>query len=277
MSHAAFLILALLPGAGRGEPPVAVPPGLANVELAERAEAEFRLGVEQRGDAEKARPHFRTAAAYFDELRRRGARNALLYRNLGNADLLADDLPHAILSYRRGLALAPYDRSLRDNLEQARALVVYPAGTALGRPPVENRPPWLPRLRSEWAFAAAAAFYVLTWALLTRWLMARRGALLAGGLMALALAGVATALLIVDLRGERGRGTEALVVIAEDGVLLRKGNGLAFPPRYEAPLNRGVEARLLFERGDWLQIELAGGEVGWVPRAYTLVDEAPPG
>jgi hypothetical protein len=100
---------------------------------------------------------------------------------------------------------------------------------------------------------------------------------LAGGLAALALAGLATALLIVDLRGERGRGTEALVVIAEDGVLLRKGNGLAFPPRYETPLNRGVEARLLFESGDWLQIELAGGEVGWVPRAYALADEAPPG
>ena len=57
----------------------------------------------------------------------------------------------------------------------------------------------------------------------------------------------------------------------------RKGDGLAFPPRYGAPLNRGVEARLLFERGDWLQIELSGGEVGWVPRAYALVDEAAPG
>ena len=277
MSPAALLSAALLLGAGPGEAAVAVPPGLANAELAARAEAEFRLGVEQRNDAEKARPHFRTAAAYFDELRRRGARNALLYRNLGNAYLLADDLPHAILSYRRGLALAPYDRSLRDNLEQARALVVYPAGSALGRPPVVDRPPWLPRLRSEWAFAVAAAFYVLTWALLTRWLMVRRGALLAGGLAALALAGVATALLIVDLRGERGRSADTLVVIAQDGVLLRKGNGLAFPPRYETPLNRGVEARLLFERGDWLQIELAGGEVGWVPRAYALADEAAPG
>jgi hypothetical protein len=37
--------------------------------------------------------------------------------------------------------------------------------------------------------------------------------------------------------------------------------------------NRGVEARLLFARGDWLQIELAGGEVGWVPRRLVLVDE----
>jgi hypothetical protein len=63
-----------------------------------------------------------------------------------------------------------------------------------------------------------------------------------------------------------------LVVIADDGVLLRKGNGLSYPPRYETPLNRGVEARLLVSRGDWLQIELEGGEIGWVPREYARVD-----
>jgi hypothetical protein len=37
-------------------------------------------------------------------------------------------------------------------------------------------------------------------------------------------------------------------------------------------VNRGVEARLLFEREGWAQIELAAGEVGWVPREYLLVD-----
>jgi uncharacterized protein YgiM (DUF1202 family) len=67
-----------------------------------------------------------------------------------------------------------------------------------------------------------------------------------------------------------------LVVIAEDGVLLRRGNGLTYPPKYEAPVNRGVEARLLVARGDWLKVELAGGESGWVPRKYALLDAEPP-
>jgi uncharacterized protein YgiM (DUF1202 family) len=75
------------------------------------------------------------------------------------------------------------------------------------------------------------------------------------------------------MRWDSGRAADApLVVIAEDNVILRKGNGLSYPPRYEQPVNRGVEARLRYERGDWLQIELAGGEVGWVPRAVALVD-----
>jgi hypothetical protein len=77
--------------------------------------------------------------------------------------------------------------------------------------------------------------------------------------------------LTLELRHE-SEPTEPLVVIADDGVLLRKGHNLHFPPRFETPVNRGVEARLLFEHGDWLQIQLAGGEVGWVPRKLVLVD-----
>jgi hypothetical protein len=68
----------------------------------------------------------------------------------------------------------------------------------------------------------------------------------------------------------RAEGQHPLVVIADDGVLLRKGNGEAYPRRYDTPLNRGVEARLLYARGDWLQIELTSGEVGWVWAAYTV-------
>jgi hypothetical protein len=61
-------------------------------------------------------------------------------------------------------------------------------------------------------------------------------------------------------------------VIVEDNVLLLKGNGDAYPPRYETPVNQGVEARLLFERDGWLQIELSGGEVGWIRADYAAVD-----
>jgi hypothetical protein len=101
--------------------------------------------------------------------------------------------------------------------------------------------------------------------------MLRRGRLLAGGIVAFVAASVLGALFVVLARAEREETSRPVVVIAEDGVLLRRGDNLAFPPRYETPVNRGVEARLLFERDGWLQIELAGGEVGWVPRAYALV------
>jgi uncharacterized protein YgiM (DUF1202 family) len=66
--------------------------------------------------------------------------------------------------------------------------------------------------------------------------------------------------------------THPLVIVATDGLLLRKGDGLAFPARYDTVVNRGVEASLLFERAEWVQIELSGGEVGWVPSDAVLID-----
>ena len=98
----ALLLLVVKPEAAPG-----LPPGLSDLELAGRAEAEFGEGVRLRQAADKARPHFRAAAGYFEDLRRRGASNPLLYRDLGNAYLLAGDLPRAVLAYRLGLRRSP--------------------------------------------------------------------------------------------------------------------------------------------------------------------------
>jgi hypothetical protein len=94
--------------------------------------------------------------------------------------------------------------------------------------------------------------------------------MLLAGLLLLACATGVTALLV---RQERWRQDRPIVVIAADGVLLRRGDGSLFPPRYDTPLNRGVEAELLFRRGGWLQIELSGGEVGWVELGKAVVEE----
>jgi hypothetical protein len=269
---AGFLITVLLAGVPlqAGEP--LDPTGLSDAEVAGRGEEAFREGVRLHETGGESRASFRTAAALFEELRRRGVSNALLYRNLGNAHLLAGDLPNAILSYRRGLGLAPHDRDLEELLARGRDKVVYQADSRLGRQPPDSRPPWLPRVGDGWLFAAALGFYTLACIGGTRWLMVRRAGWLGAMAGGLAVAALLAGWLALDVRAAGEASVRPLVVIADDGVLLRKGNGLAYPPRYETPVNRGVEAKLLFERGDWLQIELAGGEVGWVPRRYALAD-----
>jgi hypothetical protein len=242
-------------------------------ELLRQAREAFTEGVRLRDDADRARPLFRRSADLFEELRRRGAANAALFRDQGNACLLADDLPGAILAYRRGLRLAPNDHALQQLLADAREQVVYPPRTgAFARPPAESRPPWLPRLPLLAGLLLAWAFYTVGCVSLARWWMLRRGPFLSLGLVAWGV----TALLALAVAAEEMRARDArerpLVVMADDGVLLRKGNGEAYPRRYETPVNRGVEARLLYERGDWVQIELSGGQAGWVPRAYVLID-----
>ncbi len=248
--------------------------GLSDRAVLERAEAEFQEGLHLRRDRDQAGPHFRNAASHFDELRQRGIGNPSLYRNLGNAYLLAGDLPRAILSYRRGLYRSPNDFDLRESLAEARARVAYPTSGDLGRPASDNRPPWLPHPRSRWLMFAAAACYALGCVGVTRWRMVRRGRLLTAGFFALVLASLFSGWLLLRAYEQNEREAHPLVVIARDGVLLRRGNGMVFPPRYDTPVNRGVEGRLLFERGGWLQIELSGGEIGWVPREAVLVDRS---
>lgn len=243
---------------------------LTPTELKDRGEAAFADGSRHRDDPDAARPCFHSAANCFEELRRRGARNATLYRNLGHSYLLCGDLPQAILSYRRGLRFTPGDGDLNAGLLVAREHVTYPPGSRLGRPGPAGRASWLARVSGEWVVAGAAFFYIGACASLTRWLMTRRGLVLAAALAALVGAGLLTAVAVAEARGTP---SGPLVVIADDGVLLRRGDSLSYPPRYETPINRGVEGHLLAERGNWLQIELSGGEAGWVMREYVLVDE----
>jgi hypothetical protein len=241
----------------------------ADATVAQAALAAFQRGLECRERQEKSRGHFRAAADGFEELRRRGVRNSALERDLGNAYLLASDLPQAILAYRRGLRLQPNDRVLRANLETARQRVLFLEGSGLGRPPDDRRPPWLPHAPRT-LFTGAALSYLAFCVLLTRWYMVRRSRLLGAALVCLTGAAAATVLLVAGGLLESSR---PVVVIAADGVRLRKGNGQSFSPRYDTPLNRGVEASLLYRKGGWLQIELSGGEVGWVAADVALVEE----
>jgi hypothetical protein len=242
------------------------PDRLDDATLAERADAAFAEGVRLRSDADAARPCFRRAADYYEALRRRGVRNPALFRNLGNALLLADDLPGAILSYRRGLRLAPHDAELRACLAAARAQVMTPPAQ-----PKEERPPLRTRVPPAWWFGGAALLYGLACVGVLRWRMTRRTQPLWFTVVWL---GAAASLTVGGVEAVRvGRSDDrTLVVISEDGTVLRQGNGTAYPPRLDAKLNAGVEAVLLFERDGWLQIELANGVVGWVPAKDALID-----
>jgi tetratricopeptide (TPR) repeat protein len=245
--------------------------GHSNADLITQAEAAFRSGVEVRDNPDKARPLFRKAASCYEELHRRGSDNADLYRTQGNCHLLAGDLPRAILAYRHGLRLAPADSVLRANLIHAREQVVYAARGDL-RPPADTVPPWLLYLSPPLSLLLFGAFYSLGWLGFVRWWMVGRTAPLSIGIVAFLLAALPAASLAFLEWSEREQSLHPVVVVAADGVLLRRGNGVLYPPRLESPLNRGVEASLQFERGPWLQIELAGGAMGWVPRTAVLLD-----
>lgn len=265
MGHAAVLIAVL------GSAP-AMPPEAG---LSDRARRAFEEGLRLRGDPVRAKERFRAAAAVYEQLRKRGTENAALFRSQGNASLLAGDLPQAIFAYRRGLRLAPADGALQEALAAAREDVARKVTGGFGRPPADDRPPWLPRVGfSGWSFALLLLVYVLCCLSLARWAMTRRQELLLASGIGLLLTGLAAALLGLASLYEKREQARALVVIAQDDLPLLLGNGLSYKSRYVENLPRGAEARVLFRRSDWLQIELSGGEIGWVPLSTVLLDDS---
>jgi hypothetical protein len=273
LALAAFVFLAaggIVPASAADSPAA----GLSEEEILARAEAAFRRGIQERARPAEARQRFAEAADAYQSLRQRGARNAALCRDLGNAALLAGRLPRAILAYREGLLLAPQDGDLQEALEYARDEVRYPAPGQFGRPPAEDWPVWLPLPPPGTLLTLAVAAYALACVAVSRWLMTRRrAAVLAGAALIAALVLGAG----WGLRQVRRVGAERtpVAVIADDGVPLRLGNGPSYPRHDELPvLSRGMEARLLFQRGDWLQLEFPGGATGWVPRRHVLVGDS---
>jgi hypothetical protein len=251
---------------------LAVPAPTADADVRDLAAETFARGAAE-ADPVKARPLFRRSAELFEELRARGYENPALFRNLGNAWLRSGDVPRAIFAYRRGLALDPSDLELRRALAFARDKVRYPNETSFGRPLVDHRPPWLPYVGpTPLVLAGLTAWYALACVLLTRWWLRSDGRALLAGSAGLALALVAAAGLYLVVRHDRADEGRPLVVVTGGDLYLLRGNGPAYPRAYPTPVTSGVEARMRHRRGDWLQVELSGGEVGWVPASAVLVD-----
>ena len=247
-------------------------PEASDVDLFRRGESAFRAGLVRREKADvndRGEADFREAVRAWETIRERGVDTAPLYRNLGHAYFLAGDLPRAILNYRKGLRREPGDSELRDGLRQARGRVVFAEGTALGRP-AEASPVLLAPLSPGWLFTLGIVIHTTAWAFLTRWFMVRGPRLLTAGLV-LFSASLALGWLVYQRQNDDPE--SPIVVIARDGVLLRKGNAPAFPPWSDVPLNRGVEAEQLLSRSGWVQIRLSGGEIGWVGSAEVVVGD----
>lgn len=238
-------------------------------DLRRRAEEHFAEGLRLRDRGERGTRAFRACAEALEELRRQGVDNPLLEQNLGNAYLLAGDLPRAILAYRRGLRLAPGDAALRARLALARERVVFAEGSSRGRieePAGENG---LPYLSTTTLYTLTILCYGLGLLSLTRaWMRRARAWVWSGALLLVLAAGLGLLLMQRMWTPER-----PLVVLAKDGVLLRKGNSKLFPAWFAEGLNRGVEATLLHEQEGWCQIELSTGEVGWVAEEDVVRDD----
>jgi hypothetical protein len=236
------------------------------------AERAFAEGTALRLDSAHARPAFARAAADYDALWNQGFHTPELALDRARAHRLAGNLPQSVAALHDGLAAARFARPLQVELEDARAAVQFPLDGELA---AQCRPRPLRGLSTRMspadAWAVAGALWLAACAGVARFAMTRNAVWLAG-------AGLAAAALIAlgwvwfqDAR-QRARDESAPLLIVADDTTLRRGNAAAYPPppRLEAPLPRGTEVRERARRGGWVQVELSGGAVGWLPEGAVI-------
>jgi len=233
--------------------------------------AAFAEGRKLIADGKDARPAFQRALRSFEKRDVDGLETTALAQNLGNAAFLAGDLPRAILAFRYGLFFDRHHSLLRDNLAYARSQVRHAAGNEHGRPETDRWPVWLPRLRATLYIIVSFISYCLTWIALT-------GCALRPALWRAVAAAASCAVACGALYGCYLLRVQAIndlafppVIVRLDDVPLRTGNGPSYPLHADLPrLARGMEARRLGNRGSWLQIQFALGEIGWVEQRNVL-------
>ncbi len=238
-------------------PPIATPPFLTPPSPQDASFAEGNR-LYQAGD-------FAGAVAQYDSVLRGGFESSELFYNLGNAHYRTGDVARAVLNYERAARLDPAAEDIRANLEIVRRTL---------RDRIEPLPRfwlltavdwWMTLIPGGWLLIGAAACYLAMGAAVVAVVLLRgRGRLPAGLRATLHLGALGTVLLGGTLIA---RETGALE--AERAIVMATETRVLSAPSEEGgltvfTLHAGTAVRIDRRAGEWAEIVLADGKVGWL-------------
>lgn len=208
--------------------------------------------------------NYRQAITLYDSVLNSGFHSAELYYNLGNAHFKRNELAPAILYYERAKKLKPFSERINHNLEFARQMQ---------KDEIEKLP---------------VMFYVRWWQKLTRLLSLRSWSILS--LLLIVLASLSWAFFItsktiikrrrlfwssafasllflltltITLRNYHNIKHEKAAIVFQSVI-----TGKSSPDRDSKDLfviHEGMKVYVLNKIGDWYEIKLPDGTVGWLP------------
>ena len=201
---------------------------------------------------------YEDAAGFYEQLITHGVDNVELHYNLANTRFKQNNLPEAVLHYRRAWRRAPRDPDIRANLHFA----LNAAGA------VEPSPGFAAKIfetlsYSEWITAATGGYALLMALLLLALLIRRARRLLLRACLVPAL------LMLLSLGGWRhwtGWMNEPEWVIVNSGATALFGPIEGATAHFKVPLAALVRQRGTDAKG-WVEIEYDGKE-GWIQESY---------
>ncbi len=217
----------------------------------------------RRAEAAYAKGDHKSALALYDSVNTRMTSASLLF-NIGNCWSKLGDVPHAILYYERALRLAPGAEDIQANLDQERAKVVdrmnelpsFTLGSLWDRLQGGTDVDQWAR-RSLWACALMAIA-----AIAGTWARARGAKRLLFGTAAIALVATVCSALLAFYRVQQVEDRGSAIIMTPSVDIL--GEPHAGSTRLFI-LHQGTKVSALHRQGEWQEVRLASGAVGWLP------------
>lgn len=210
-----------------------------------------------------AQNEYAYAAELYEQVLEEGYEAAGLYYNLGNAYFRNDKIAKAILNYERAKRLKPNDENILFNLHVARTHIVDRIEPV---PKLFYEQWWqsLITLQSEKGWAITAIIFVLALFASLIWFFISSRSFFKKTAFILSLVFITT--------------TSLSLVFAQKqyNKLTYENEAIVFTPRLTAKsapdasspnlfvIHQGTKVEIRQELGDWYEIKLANGNVGWV-------------
>lgn len=208
--------------------------------------------------------NFREAYELFNNLIDKGYSSFSLYYNTGNAAFKTGEIPSAILNYEKSLLLKPFNKDARYNLEIAKTYTV----DKLEVIPEIFFIDWLKILsltmRANYWAVGALLFFTVSVVLLAVFLFSDRyriKKLSFAGAIALFILFLVSLGLGLTNRSLTANNNEAIIfepVVTGSSSPGTGGNELFV-------IHEGTKVEILDKLGDWYEISLSDGTIGWIP------------
>ena len=224
----------------------------------------FANNIQQEAVQAYEKGEYQKAADLYESLTKEGYNSADLYYNLGNAYYKAGENAQAILNYERALLYAPNDADLKTNLEIAKLKTVDKID------PVEKIfiYNWIDSIRNmntsnQWATIAVGAFVLFLGCFALYFI---------GGKVWMKKIAFFSAILLFILilfANSAASAQKERLVNRDYAIVFAKSVTAKSTPADSGTdlfvLHDGTKVKVKSKVGEWYEVELADGNIGWIP------------